>query len=164
MLCAVMMGDNGDIVACDIHEKKLSLITENSSRLGLRCIHTESMDASRPSERFHGVFDLVIADVPCSGLGVIRKKPEIRYKDPSGLSALPEVQLRILRGIAACVGEKGRLLYSTCTILREENEDVVKAFLEEDGRFSLETQRTIWPQEYGTDGFYYALLRKNEFA
>ena len=160
MLCAGLMDDAGEITACDIHAGKLRLVDENVSRLGFRSIRTETADASRPPERFMEHFDLVITDVPCSGLGVIRKKPEIRYKDPNQISSLPEVQLRILRGGASCVNRGGKLLYSTCTILREENEDVVAAFLREDGRFSLETQRTIWPQENNTDGFYYAIMRK----
>ena len=160
MLCAVMMGDRGEIVACDIHEKKLSLIEANSLRLGLSCIRTETMDASTPPHHLHDVFDLVIADVPCSGFGVIRKKPEIRYKDPAQIALLPDVQLRIIHGAASCVKENGMLLYSTCTVFCEENEEVVAAFLEKNRRFTLETQRTIWPQEFGTDGFYYALLRK----
>ena len=160
MLCAVLMGDRGEIVACDIHTKKLSLIEENSLRLGLNCVRTETMDATKPPLRFRDAFDLVIADVPCSGFGVIRKKPEIRYKDPAQIAPLPEVQLRIIHGAASCVKENGMLLYSTCTVFREENEDVVSAFLEKNRRFALKTQRTIWPQEFGTDGFYYALLKK----
>ncbi len=160
MLCAGLMRDSGEILACDIHRKKLSLIEENARRLGLRCVRTEAMDAAAPPEEFTGSFDLVMADVPCSGLGVIRKKPEIRYKDPEELSRLSEVQLRILRGTARCVRPGGTLLYSTCTILREENEDVVAAFLTENDGFTMTQQRTIWPQEYDTDGFYYALMTK----
>ena len=160
MLCAGWMRDRGEILACDVHAKKLSRLEENVRRLGLHIVRTAAMDASAPPEDYTGAFDLAIADVPCSGLGVIRKKPEIRYKDPDGFAGLSEVQRRILRGTARCVRRGGRLLYSTCTILREENEDVVSGFLAEDSAFSLVEQRTIWPQEYGTDGFYFALLRK----
>ena len=110
---------------------------------------------------FAGAFDLVIADAPCSGLGVIRKKPEIRYKSPEDIAALPAVQLRILRGAAGCVKRGGTLLYSTCPVLREENEGVTEAFLSEDSRFSLIGQRTIRPHEFETDGFYYAVLRRS---
>ena len=119
-------------------------------------------DAACPPEDLRDTCDLVIADVPCSGFGVIRKKPEIRYKDPARLGALPEIQLRILRGVSACVARGGSLLYSTCTVFRRENEEVVQAFLATNDQFILKGQRTIWPQEYGTDGFYYALLRKND--
>ena len=160
MLCAGWMRDTGEILSCDIHEKKLGRIRENAARLGLQCIRTAAMDASAPPEELWGGFDLVMADVPCSGLGVIRKKPEIRYKDPGEIARLGEVQLRILRGAARCVRGGGTLLYSTCTILKEENEDVVSAFLGEDKSFAMAEQRTIWPQECGTDGFYYALLKK----
>ena len=92
---------------------------------------------------------------------MIRKKPEIRYKSPEDIAALPAVQLRILRGAAGCVKRGGTLLYSTCTVLREENEGVTEAFLSEDSRFSLIGQRTIRPHEFGTDGFYYAVLRRS---
>lgn len=162
LLCAGLMEGDGEIVACDLHEKKLSRIAENASRLGIGCIRTAAMDVSSPREEFKGAFDLVIADVPCSGMGVIRKKPEIRYKDRAQLSALPEVQLRILRGCAACVRPGGTLLYSTCTVLREENEGVVNAFLSGDDRFRADSMRTIWPQEYDSDGFFYCILKKND--
>ena len=160
LLCAGWMGDEGEILACDVQEKKLGRIRENAARLGFKSIRTLAMDASAPREEFAGAFDLVIADVPCSGLGVIRKKPEIRYKPPEEIARLGEIQQRILRGAARCVRPGGALLYSTCTILPEENEEVVSAFLTEDSGFALKEQRTIWPQEYGTDGFYYALLKK----
>ena len=160
LLCAGYMRDEGEILACDIHEKKLFRVEENARRLGLRSIRTAAMDGSAPPETYSGAFDLVMADVPCSGLGVIRKKPEIRYKDPAELRRLPATQLRILRGAARCVRDGGTLLYSTCTILREENEEVTDAFLRENREFSLIEQRTIWPQEFGTDGFYYAVLKR----
>ena len=161
MLCAVLMGDRGEILACDLHAKKLSRVEENASRMGLKSIRTMPADASDPPEELCDAFDLVIADAPCSGFGVIRKKPEIRYKSPEDIASLPAVQLRILRGAAGCVKRGGTLLYSTCTILREENEDVAASFLSEDSRFSLVTQRTILPHEFGTDGFYYAVLRRS---
>ena len=160
MLCAVLMGGQGEIVSSDLHAKKLRLVEENAQRLGFGCITTCAMDASAPDRQFSEAFDLVIADVPCSGMGVIRKKPEIRYKSPDSLQSLPSVQLRILRGAAGCVRLGGRLLYSTCSVLREENDDVVKAFLDMSEDFSLVDSRTIWPQEFGTDGFYYCLLRR----
>ncbi len=162
LLCASLMGNEGDIAACDIHEKKLAQIVDSARRLHMSIIRTAAMDAADPPPDLENGFDLVMADVPCSGMGVIRKKPEIRYKDPDALRRLPEVQLRILRGVSRCVRPGGTLLYSTCTVFREENEDVVGAFLEENGDFRMEECRTIWPQEYDTDGFFYSILRKNE--
>ena len=130
--------------------------------MGFSIIETEVRDA-REQE---GQFDVVLADVPCSGLGVIRKKPEIRYKDPTTISALPEIQLSVLHGLASCVRPGGVLLYSTCTILPEENEEIIKAFLKENSSFSLEPtiwtpegMRTFWPHLDGTDGFFIAKMR-----
>lgn len=161
-LCASLMGDRGEILACDLHEKKLLRLEEGAARLGFASIRTAAMDAAEPPETLLGEFDLVLADVPCSGLGVIRKKPEIRYKDPAELNRLPAVQGRILAGVSACVRPGGRLLYSTCTVLREENEDVTDAFLRGHPEFHREVQRTIWPQEYGTDGFYYCSMVRDD--
>ena len=162
LLCASVMRNEGEIVSCDLHAKKLRLIRENVDRLGFDCIQTRAMDASEPDEEYFSAFDLVIADVPCSGMGVIRKKPEIRYKDPESLKNLPSVQLRILTGAAKCVHPGGKLLYSTCTVFHEENRDVVDAFLDNTGEFSVLESRTIWPQDNGTDGFYYCLLKRND--
>lgn len=161
-LCASLMGDRGQILACDLHGKKLLRLEDGAARLGFSSIRTAAMDAANPPEELFKGFDLVLADVPCSGLGVIRKKPEIRYKDPEELKKLPTVQRRILEGISACVRPGGKLVYSTCTILREENEAVTGAFLREHPAFQGEEERTIWPQEYGTDGFYYCIMVRDD--
>ena len=160
-LAAMLMENTGSILSCDLHEKKLKLIEEGAQRLGIDIIDTVPMDGAKPYERLYGSFDLVLADVPCSGLGVIRKKPEIRYKKQEELSALPEKQLAILTGLSRCVKDGGVLLYSTCTILREENEGVTEAFLREHSEFTKEEDRTFWPHVDGTDGFYYCRMRKN---
>lgn len=161
LLSAVYMNNQGHITSCDLHEKKLGRIRENAERLGLSIISTEMMDGSKPKDAFLSAYDLVIADVPCSGLGVIRKKPEIRYKPQEDIARLPDVQLRILRGLSSCVKPGGTLLYSTCTILREENEKVVQAFLSEGHPFTIEEERTLWPHENGTDGFFICRMRHN---
>ena len=119
--------------------------------------------------------DIVLADVPCSGLGVIRKKPEIRFKDPAELERLPGIQRDILAGLAPCVKPGGVLVYSTCTVLARENEDVVRGFLRTHPEFSPEAfslplpgadasdgMFTFWPQEHGTDGFFVCKLRRHE--
>ena len=159
-LAAMLMENDGEIISCDLHEKKLALIDEGAERLGISILRTLPMDGSRPYDSFRGSFDLVISDVPCSGLGVIRRKPEIRYKTQEELSRLPEIQLGILRGLAACVRSGGTLLYSTCTLLPEENDGVVAAFLAGNKDFTMKTERTLWPQRDGTDGFYYCVLKK----
>ena len=161
---AVLMQGQGKICSCDLHENKLKRIREGSARLGFDLIETSACDARAQT----GVYDVVLADVPCSGLGVIRKKPEIRFKDQQSLSALPGIQRSILEGLSRCVCPGGVLLYSTCTILPEENENVVAAFLSEHPEFALEStkwtpegMRTFWPHLDGTDGFYIAKLRKH---
>ncbi len=160
-LAAMLMENRGDILACDLHEKKLSLVEAGAKRLGIDILRTRAMDAAHPHEDLLDGFDLVLADVPCSGLGVIRRKPEIRYKPEETLARLPEIQLSILRGLSRCVRSGGTLLYSTCTVLPEENSGVVRSFLAENGDFTMETENTLWPHLDGTDGFYRCRMRKN---
>lgn len=168
---AVRMGNRGSILSCDIHEKKLRLLESGAGRLGIDIISTRTMDARAFDPALESAFDLVIADVPCSGLGVIAKKPEIRAKDPDSLRALPEIQSAILDNLSRYVKPGGTLLYSTCTILREENEGVAEAFLQtHDGycpdAFSVGVingesgMYTFWPNVDGTDGFFAAKFRR----
>ena len=132
-------------------------------------------DASKPVEEWIGRFDRVICDVPCSGLGVIRKKPDIRYKDLGQISGLPEVQRRILETQSAYVKPGGALLYSTCTIVPEENGGVIADFLRAHPEFHQEPMKlpieadndgevTLLPCDHGTDGFYLCLLRREPCA
>ena len=116
----------------------------------------------------------MLADVPCSGLGIIRKKPDIRYKDPAALERLPEIQQGILACNANYVRRGGVLLYSTCTLLQRENEDVVAGFLASRPDYELEAfclprwgrqepgMTTFWPHIHDTDGFFVAKLRRKE--
>lgn len=168
---AIRMENRGSIISCDIHEKKLRLVQSGAERLGIDIISTKAMDAREYCSEFDEAFDLVIADVPCSGLGVIAKKPEIRNKEPENLSGLPKIQLDILNNVSKYVALGGALLYSTCTILKEENEDVVLRFLSENSNFILEPfsisgveapdgMYTFWPNVDGTDGFFAAKLKK----
>lgn len=163
------------MISCDIHENKWKRIRAGAERLGLACISTRTMDARRPDADLTGAMDIVLADVPCSGLGVIRKKPEIRFKDPAELGRLPGIQRDILAGLAPCVKPGGVLVYSTCTVLARENEDVVRGFLRTHPEFSPEAfslplpgadasdgMFTFWPQEHGTDGFFVCKLRRHE--
>ena len=157
---AMLMRGEGAILSCDVQEKKLRRIEDGARRLGVDIISTRAMDARRPGEELAGAFDVVIADVPCSGLGVIRKKPEIRYKRREELDALPEIQLGILRAVSRCVRPGGRLLYSTCTLLERENGGVARGFLEGNSGFALRQERTLWPDLDGTDGFYLCLMER----
>ena len=166
-LLAQEMEDRGEILACDLHPNKLERLRTAAERLGIRSIRTQAADARKPAEEWKNAFDLVLADVPCSGMGVIRKKPEIRWKPREELADLPGIQLEILRSLGDCVRPGGQLVYSTCTLLEAENEAVTAAFLAERGDFRAapihlpaplgdapEGRRTLWPFEYGTDGFY----------
>ena len=165
------MEDTGELVSCDIHEKKLRLIEEGAKRLGLQCLSTRAGDARKLVDAFMDHFDLVMTDVPCSGLGVIGKRPEIRNKAEAELSALPGIQADILRTASCYVKPGGVLLYSTCTILPEENQDQIQSFLKKNPQFeaadftigSLRSQNgmyTFWPQTDGTDGFFVAKLKR----
>lgn len=168
---AFAMRDEGSILACDLHENKLKRIRDGAARLGLTCIETAAADARVYREAWDGAFDVVLCDVPCSGLGIIRKKPDIRCKDAAALSALPEIQRAILANASRYLRPGGVLLYSTCTVLPEENEGVTDAFLTEHPAFTYEAfdlpnrttagHITLWPQRDGSDGFYLAKLRRN---
>lgn len=170
---AIAMGNQGRVISCDIHPHKQILLQRGAERLGLPIIQPEVLDGKVCKDNFLNRFDLVIADVPCSGLGIIRKKPDIRYKDPEPLAGLPKVQSAILENVSRYVRPGGVLLYATCTLLERENEEIVAAFLEKRKDFTLEKFQlpgpfglcadgmlTCWPHRHGTDGFFFAKLRR----
>lgn len=171
--CGILMKNEGSILSRDLHENKLRRIQSGAKRLGLSCISTEAMDARTHQPELENQFQVVLADVPCSGLGIIRKKPDIRYKNLSETEGLPAIQLAILKQVASYVAPGGTLIYSTCTVIQRENEAVVGAFLNEHPQFSLEPfqlpdpigkvdgQLTLWPHIHGTDGFFIAKLRRS---
>ena len=174
-LSAMLMGNEGSILSCDLHANKLKRIDEGAERLHIDIISTAPADGSKFNPTLEGRFDLVIADVPCSGMGVVRKKPEIRYKSFEDIAQLPEIQYNILINLARYVKPGGRLVYSTCTLIREENEGVTEKFLSENHDFTKEMftlpqpigevvvgEKTLWPFEYGTDGFYICRMRKKK--
>ena len=148
---AIAMYDQGQVTARDILPKKLALVEQGAARMGLDCIRCEPGDAR---DIAGGDYDAVFADVPCSGMGVIRKKPDVRYRTREELASLPEVQGEILEAAAGAVRPGGRLVYSTCTWRTAENAGVTAAFLGTHADFSLVTERTFWPDRDGTDGFY----------
>ena len=163
---AFAMAGNGSIVACDLHENKLKRIQESADRLGVNIITAQAADGRVFRPEWEASFDTVLVDAPCSGLGIIRKKPDTRYKKADDLFTLPVVQAAILDNAARYVRPGGTLVYSTCTILPEENEQVTEAFLAEHADFGLEPfelplpvgksdgSLTLWPQRHDTDGFY----------
>ena len=170
---AIAMGGKGSICSCDVHAHKTSLIENGAARLGFDNIKVYLQDATQLHEGWEDAMDAVIADVPCSGYGIIRKKPDIRYKDPDTMKTLPALQMQILQRQAGYVRPGGVLLYSTCTLVWEENEGLVKAFLKENPEFYLEPLPlpAVFPKnesgmlalvsgEYDTDGFFMARLRR----
>ncbi len=171
---AIAMQNRGELISCDLHPHKKKLMQAGATRLGLSCMTPQTADATVLRPEWEDAFDLVLADVPCSGLGVIRKKPDIRYKDPEPLAGLPKVQASILNNLSRYVKPGGVLLYSTCTLRSVENEDIVRAFLAEQTDFTAEGfvlpdpaggaedgMVTLWPHLHGTDGFFIAKLRRN---
>ena len=163
--------DRGQILSCDVHPHKLKLIENGAARLGITIIRTALADGRERHAGWVEQADVVLADVPCSGLGIIRKKPDIRWKDPAQLAQLPAVQLSILNNVSAYVRPGGVLVYATCTVLPEENGGVVSAFLDVHPDFAKEEftlpgigscpgDVTLWPQRTGTDGFYICRMRR----
>ena len=131
---AMQMRDQGCMISCDIHENKWKRIRAGAERLGLACISTRTMDARRPDADLTGAIDIVLADVPCSGLGVIRKKPEIRFKDPAELERLPGIQRDILAGLAPCVKPGGVLVINSSIIDRKAvRDDITVVYCDANG-------------------------------
>ena len=172
---AIAMENQGEIVSCDLHPHKKKLIQAGADRLGLTIISPKTADGKVFRPEWENAFDLVLVDAPCSGLGVIRKKPDIRYKDPAPLADLPAVQLDILRNAARYVKPGGTLMYSTCTLLDRENGEVVETFLAENNSYKAEAfplpgpvglvqggSVTLWPHRHGTDGFFISKMRREE--
>jgi len=149
----------GTVTACDISEQKVRLIDENIARCGFQNIETRVNDATVFVPDFENAFDIVIADVPCSGLGIIGRKPDIKYNmKPEGQKELVALQRSILENAVRYVKQGGRLLFSTCTVNRAENEENV-SFIERKG-FKCELQKQLLPGDNGADGFFYAKLLK----
>ena len=170
---AIAMEGKGQITSCDVHAHKIGIIENGAERLGLTNITARQQDATLRVPQWEEAMDVVIADVPCSGLGIIRKKPDIRYKDLKELEELPALQLAILENQSAYVKKGGVLIYSTCTVLKRENEEIVRAFLQKHEDFYLEQldlpavfpknetgMLTLIPGEYDTDGFFISRLRR----
>ncbi|MGN0658604.1 MAG: 16S rRNA (cytosine(967)-C(5))-methyltransferase RsmB [Emergencia sp.] len=158
---AEIMENKGLIRAFDIYSHKLELMKSEAQRLGLSIIEVSSNDGTVFREDLEASADRVLVDGPCSGLGVIRRKPEIKYRaaEDDGRE-LAEKQLAILRCSSRYVRPGGRLLYSTCTINRTENEDVVRRFLEENDDFEMSDSRQLLPDEGETDGFFICVMQR----
>ena len=170
---AIEMENEGEIHAFDLHENKLSLVESGADRLGISIISTKAQDGRCFDQSLEGYADRIICDVPCSGFGVMAKKPEIRYKDPEASSGLPQIQYDILCNASRYLKEGGTLVYSTCTLLPEENEKNVEKFVAEHKDFKLcdfnigsikseGGMLTLNPYDHGTDGFFISVIRKEK--
>ena len=168
---AILAGDECEIHSFDIHESKLSLIEEGAKRLGLKSIHAQCKDALVGDSSLFGRADRVICDAPCSGLGVLSKKPDLRYKSEESVRDLPALQLEILKSSARYLKPGGVLIYSTCTLNLKENGEVVDTFLSENHEFfsvdfevggisSDNGRLTLIPHIHKTDGFFIAKLKR----
>ncbi|MBQ9097977.1 MAG: 16S rRNA (cytosine(967)-C(5))-methyltransferase RsmB [Clostridia bacterium] len=167
---ALTMQNTGEVHSFDLHESKISLIRRGAKALGLTNLTAAVADARQANPAELGHFDCVLADVPCSGYGVLAKKPDIRYKDFAAAAGLPPIQKAILESAAACVRPGGVLVYSTCTLLPAENEEQIAAFLSRHGEFAFEPfcvggiacdgMLTLAPDTNGTDGFFIAKMCK----
>lgn len=173
---AQLMGNIGEIYAFDLYEAKCKLIEQGAKRLGISIIDAKIGDGSVFDKEIKQA-DCVMCDVPCSGLGIIRRKPEIKLKTKEEIAGLPQLQFSILSNASKYVKIGGRLVYSTCTLNKNENEEVVNRFLKENNLFEplqfssptskikgsnsfLEGTATLMPHKNGTDGFFYAILRR----
>lgn len=156
---ANLMGNKGEILACDLYPHRVELIERTAKRLGLDIIKTAVADATEYNPKL-GEFDCVLCDVPCSGLGVIRRKPEIKYNALPCLEELKNIQLSILKNAVKYLKKGGKLLYSTCTLRQEENEKLVISFQKEYNDLCKVYEHTFMPHKDGTDGFYCALFEK----
>lgn len=160
---AQLMRNSGTIYAFDIYEHKIKLIEKTSERLGVNIVKPIVADACEYNPEFAGKADKVLADVPCSGFGIMRRKPEIKYTHTvEDSKALSEIQYKILENSAKYLKHGGTLIYSTCTVSKAENEDNIKRFLNEHKEFRLERQKQLFIGENGGDGFYIAEMTKNE--
>ncbi|MDR1408785.1 MAG: 16S rRNA (cytosine(967)-C(5))-methyltransferase RsmB [Oscillospiraceae bacterium] len=167
---------NGTITALELHPRRAELIRQGAARLKLENITTHVADASKVTPQELGTFDAVLCDVPCSGLGIIAKKPDIRHKEKSSLDNLPNIQYTLLRNAAVFVRPGGRLVYSTCTLNPAENEDLCSRFLAEFPTFAQcrgvlpQLSRyvpdsaflSLFPHLHGCDGFFIAAFVKEQ--
>lgn len=168
---AELMGNNGRVLSLDLYDGRVNLIAEGAKRLGLRIVEAKQNNAVKFSEELPQA-DRVLCDVPCSGLGVIRRKPEIKYKSEEEFEELPRLQRAILEVSSRYVKEGGTLVYSTCTLSRAENDEVARDFAENHPEFSPIVQtipyegaennsmRTFFPEKDGGDGFFTAAFRR----
>ena len=160
---AERMNNTGKIIASDIYRRKLDLVDKEALRLGITNIETRSWDATRVDSTMVKKADKVLVDAPCSGLGVVRRKPEIKYRELSeDIMMMPKKQADILSASSSYVKPGGTLVYSTCTINPEENEKIIDQFLKRNRDFEKVERTLLLPNVNGTDGFFICVMKRNE--
>ena len=158
---AEMMNNQGKLYSCDIYEHKLELIKQLADRLSLDIVEPTLLDGTLGKTEWEGIADRVLVDAPCSGLGVIRRKPEIKYKNIQDFTELVGIQKKILQKSASYVKDGGTLVYSTCTVNMDENHNQVMNFLGNNPEFKLISEKQFLPTE-NIDGFYVCKMVKNK--
>ena len=171
ILAAQIMECKGKVLSFDLHPHRADLIRKSAEKMGVTNLETAAADSTVLNESLRNSADAIICDVPCSGIGIIRKKPDIRYKKQEDADGLPKIQLQILLNALDYLKPGGRVVYSTCTVLEEENQCVLREALairkdcelEEfvlPGIGQVNGAITLWPQTHGTDGFFLARIKK----
>jgi 16S rRNA (cytosine967-C5)-methyltransferase len=158
---AALAGDQAQVVAADLHEHRLRVVADACARLGVRGVRAVALNAEEAIPFADGAFDRVLVDAPCTGTGTLRHNPEIRWRlKPESIRELSAVQSRILSEAGRVVRRGGRLVYSTCSVEREENEEVVAAFLRDHPDFKQTAAARTWPHRDDVDGFFVATLER----
>lgn len=160
---AALMRNKGKIISLDIAPKKLDQLRERATRAGATSIEVRPIESSKTIKRLSESADRLLLDVPCSGLGVLRRNPDTKWKlSLSEIAQLKATQAHLLNSYSKMCKHKGLMVYATCSIAPEENEKQVEAFISQnESQWTLEQQTTLWPQENGGDGFYWARLRRS---
>ena len=160
---AALMQNKGRIDAYDLHEHKIPLVNAQCVRLGVEIVNMKAHDSTRLVELYEKeTFDKILLDGPCSGLGVLSRKPEIKYNDSSAMDEIIVIQRNLLENAYDLLKRNGKMVYSTCTINKKENEKQVQAFIKRHPDMEIIEEKTILPFEYHSDGFYMCLLKKGE--
>ncbi len=154
---AQIMNNDGEIIAWDIHQHRVKLVEDTAKRLGTSIIKTEVKDATLLEEKYLGYFDKILLDVPCLGIGVLKRKPDIKWKkEKEDLEEITKLQEKILNQCSKYLKEGGELVYSTCSILPEENEILIEKFIESNSNFEIEEIKNI-------NKFFQKFIKKGQF-
>lgn len=160
---AMLMENQGRIDAFDLYEHKIGLVQVHLERLGIQNVSLKAYDALKLCDLYEAEsFDKILLDAPCSGFGVMARKPEIKYHDSSAMDEIIEIQKKLLENAYILLKNKGKIVYSTCTINKKENQKQIQAFLLKHPDMVILSEKTILPYEYHSDGFYMCLLEKGE--